>query len=127
MKYKKKRQIDELIQKTNEDIADIVNQIICLYPQLKDDKMLIINKLKNKEEKQINIDTELIFDKIILDNNIYYKDKNNYLWNSDASIVGIYDYDSVYYLFSSVDELNKELDIDITHLNIIQPIQNHHN
>jgi hypothetical protein len=99
MKYKKKRQIDELIQKTNEDIADIVNQIICLYPQLKDDKMLIINKLKNKEEKQINIDTELIFDKIILDNNIYYKDKNNYLWNSDASIVGIYDYDSVYYLF----------------------------
>ena len=103
MKHKKDSN-KELNKESNKDkqvnmsstIIDLVGQIVELYPELKKDKDIIIQKIINKQEPQNKTSAELIFDKIILDNIVYYKDKNGYLWNSNATIVGIYESETKY-------------------------------
>lgn len=95
-----------------ENISEIIDQIVDLYPQytqLQKDKDVIMQKIANKQEITATKVTELIFDKIILENKTYYKDKQNFLWNADGEIVGIYESETTYNLFTEVKDLDIKL------------------
>lgn len=105
MRGKKNKQMEQ----QDGMMLNVINQIITLFPELENKKDTIINKLTNNGIADEEIYTDLIFDKIILNNTTYYKDKINYLWTVDASVVGVYINDTTYYLFSDVDKLNDEI------------------
>lgn len=106
----KTKKNETLIQPEN--ISEIIDQIVDIYPQyaqLQKDKDVIMQKIANKREITTAKVTELIFDKIILENKTYYKDKQNFLWNADGEIVGIYESDTTYNLFTEITDLDIKL------------------
>ena len=105
MKYKKNKHINP----SDGLVINVINQIITMFPEFENKKETIINKLTNNEIIEEINHSELIFDKIILDNIVYYKDKNNYLWNTDANIIGIYTDEKKYFLFSDINKINDDI------------------
>jgi hypothetical protein len=95
-----KQKKQQCSDKDSSSMTDIVDQIVEMYPEYKLNKETIIQKLSIKQESKKQINQELIFDKIILNNEVFYKDKNNYLWNSNAQIIGILESNAIYHLFS---------------------------
>lgn len=75
------------INKTLLDIdkIKIVDTIIEHYPELKKDRSTIINIILEKTE---NLD-RLILDRVVINNKIYYRDKENILVDVNLQIVGI--------------------------------------
>ena len=105
MKYKKMK----LAESNDGLVLNVINQIIDLFPEFENKKKTIINKLTNINEIEEPTYSDIVFDKIILNDNVYYKDRTNYLWDVNASIVGIYIDETTYYLFDEINELNKEI------------------
>jgi len=105
MKYKKIKSNES----DNGMVLNIINQIIEMFPEFETKKKTIISKLINTKNTEDNVYSNLIFDRIILNNNVYYKDKINYLWDMNASIIGIYIDDTTYYLFDEINELRNEV------------------
>lgn len=102
-KYVKKKNLINLsheeMQKNN-DITkaklETIEAFYKLYPHLKKEKKIIINKLfdknKNENEKEDvkkNVD-EHTFDKFTLEGQNYYRDKNGAFVNDDNKLMGIY-------------------------------------
>jgi hypothetical protein len=113
MKTKKNKTI-----KTDDGLViNVVNQIITLFPELENKKDTIINKLTNTNNIDETQYSDIIFDKIILNDIIYYKDKTNYLWDANASIVGVYIDDNTYYLFNEINEIEKEINETMKYIN----------
>jgi hypothetical protein len=75
------------INKTLLDIdkIKIVDTIIEHYPELKKDRSTIINIILEKTE---NLD-RLILDRVVINNKIYYRDKENILVDVNLQIVGM--------------------------------------
>ena len=105
MKHKKMK----LAELNDGLVLNVINQIIDLFPEFENKKKTIINKLTNVNELEEPTYSDIVFDKIILNDIVYYKDKTNYLWDADASVVGIYINETTSYLFDEINELNKEL------------------
>ena len=70
---------------TKLDKIKIVDTIIEKYPNLKKERENIINLICQKEDNK----DKYIFDRIIINNKIYYRDKDNILVDSDLNIMGI--------------------------------------
>lgn len=75
------------INKTLLDIdkIKIIDTIIEHYPELKKDRSTIINIILEKTE---SLD-RLILDRVIINNKIYYRDKDNILVDVNLQIVGM--------------------------------------
>lgn len=73
--------------KTLQDIdkIKIVDTIIEHYPELKKERNHIINVILEKIERP----DQFILDRIIIDNNVYYKDKDNIIIDVDMNICGL--------------------------------------
>lgn len=67
---------------------DVIDKIINMYPQLKKDKHIILAKIVGKTE--IKNPDDYVLDKIIIDENVYYRDPHGLLLNNTASVVGFY-------------------------------------
>jgi hypothetical protein len=67
---------------------DVIDKMINMYPQLKKDKHIILAKIVGKTELK-NPD-DYVLDKIVIDENVYYRDPHGLLLNDTASIVGFY-------------------------------------
>jgi hypothetical protein len=105
MKYKKTKSTE-----SNDGLVlNVINQIIDLFPEFETKKKTIINKLTNMNNIEEPTYSDIIFDKIILNDNIYYKDRINYLWDANASIIGIYKDETTYYLFDEINKLKKDV------------------
>lgn len=118
MKKNSKKEIKDNTAQTQQIniLNDVVDQIIEMYPELQPDKETIIQKIINKQELGNKSTTELVFDKIILDEQEYYKDKNGFLWNADANIVGVWESDTTYYLFAQVKNLSALIKTDFDNI-----------
>lgn len=64
---------------------DVIDRIISMYPQLKKDKIFIINKILCKKDVK---DDNYVLDKFIYNNIDYYRDQYGYILNSNATVVG---------------------------------------
>jgi len=116
MKYKKNK-----IHETEEGLViNVVNQIINMFPEFENKKDTIINKLTNVNNKEELVYSDIIFDKIILDDIIYYKDKINYLWDASAQIVGVYKDENTYYLFDEIHKLEHEINETKKYINKLE-------
>lgn len=67
------------------DKIRIIDIIIENYPSLKKERANIINLIFQKADNK----NKYIFDKIIINNTNYYRDKDNILVDSDLKIMGI--------------------------------------
>jgi hypothetical protein len=106
---KKKTIINKLTELKDGLVLNVINQIIDLFPEFENKKKTIINKLTNINNIEEPTYSDIIFDKIILNDIVYYKDRINYLWDANALIIGIYQNDTTYYLFDEINKLNKEI------------------
>jgi hypothetical protein len=96
----------------NKVIYEMVNELITMYPHLKEDKNTIISKFI---EVKLDVTTELtnqIFDKITYEGKIYYMNKRGSLFDDHANVVGVYrqkEGATEYCLFEQVKELKDKL------------------
>lgn len=67
---------------------DVIDKIINLYPQLKKDKVNIVTKIIGKPDNSV-ID-DYVLEKIIIDDNVYYRDPYGLLLDKHVNIVGFY-------------------------------------
>ena len=67
---------------------DVIDKMINMYPQLKKDKHIILAKIVGKTE--IKNPDDYVLDKIVIDENVYYRDPHGLLLNNTASVVGFY-------------------------------------
>lgn len=80
----------------------MLNKLIKLKPELKNEKKELFNKLvlnDNKKDKRntipnMNVENEYIFNVIVKNNNIYYIDKLDIVFNNKVEILGVYDSDN---------------------------------
>jgi hypothetical protein len=93
----------------DEIVINVINQIIELFPEFENKKKTIINKLTNMNNMTEVTYSDIIFDKIVLNDTVYYKDKMNYLWNDNAILIGVYKDELTYYLFDEMNKLNDEI------------------
>jgi hypothetical protein len=105
MKHKK----THIIESSDGLVLNVINQIIEMFPEFQNKKKTIINKLTNINNIEKPIYSEIIFDKIIINDTVYYKDKINYIWNVSAKIIGIYIDNNTYYLFDDIIKLKNEI------------------
>lgn len=99
----------------NKEQKKIINKIINMYPDLKSDKKKIMKEFfdsdssSSEDNVNKNCKQELMFDVIKIDNQDYYLDSNNRIWDRQAEIVGMYDkIKDDYMLFNNMDDSDDE-------------------
>ena len=74
----------------------IVTKIIELYPDLKQDKKMIMNHIKKppkkkKKDKTVKTNNELIVEQIEYNNKKYYKGQNGEIYDKTSKFIGVMD------------------------------------
>ena len=86
------------------DKIKIIEQLFNIFPDLEEQKQHTISNLiknnKDKDKKNQQESKEIILDGFAHNNQIYYKDKHNCIWDDSAECVGI---------INGYDNLNKPI------------------
>jgi len=91
---------------TDQEKIDLLDKIIEIAPEIKKKREIILTHIiAQKNTGQ----TELIFEKVIVNEIVYYKDKTKGLYNNNYELVGVWNFikskdDYEYYIFEKESE-----------------------
>ncbi len=95
---------------------EIIDKILKLFPEIKNKRDLILTEIVTPKKP---VENDYILEKIVINGEVYYKDKHKCILNSNINIVGIWektDEKYIYHIFandaSKIENMDKRFQID---------------